>query len=244
MEERQPYYMRGFGKIMDTRMYVLTKEACKVPEDGMYQALQLGSSKNPIAGMTGDHTGDHISEKNPQFAELTGLYWLWKNVDCDILGICSIDRLFSKKGKLLSKADIENDLENYDVLLAPDSHVSSGTIREQLLKLFSKEDLELFYSVLKEKEPEYEAACHWVLEGQEESVFPMLIMKKDQYDAYCDWLFGLLFELEKRMESSSQKDSQGSRFCVLAGHLLRAWLLCQEVFVYEESMMIRAKKQG
>ncbi|MDR1922353.1 MAG: DUF4422 domain-containing protein [Candidatus Adiutrix sp.] len=29
--------------------------------------------------MIGDHTGDHISEKNHRYGELTAMYWVWKN---------------------------------------------------------------------------------------------------------------------------------------------------------------------
>lgn len=31
--------------------------------------------------MVGDNTGDHISEKNRSFNEMTGLYWAWKNLE-------------------------------------------------------------------------------------------------------------------------------------------------------------------
>ena len=33
-------------------------------------------------------TGDHISSKNPNYCELTGLYWAWKNLDCEYIGLC------------------------------------------------------------------------------------------------------------------------------------------------------------
>lgn len=55
-----------------------------MPKDSMYLPMQVGASvkkadgKTLDLGYTKDDTGDNISEKNPLFCELTGLYWAWK----------------------------------------------------------------------------------------------------------------------------------------------------------------------
>jgi len=45
--------------------------------------------------LVGDDTGDHISYKNNYYSELTGIYWVWKNWNCDIVGTSHYRRFFT-----------------------------------------------------------------------------------------------------------------------------------------------------
>lgn len=42
-------------------------------------------------GYIGDNTGDNISLRNPNYCELTGLYWAWKNLKCDYIDYAIIE---------------------------------------------------------------------------------------------------------------------------------------------------------
>ena len=84
---------------MDTRIYVMTHKKIEEIPDSMYITMQVGKKGKEDFGYLGDDTKDHISEKNPFYCELTGIYWLWKNIDCDVIGICHYRRYFVKDEK-------------------------------------------------------------------------------------------------------------------------------------------------
>ena len=42
-----------------------------VPHDPPYLPVQAGAALHPSLGVTGDHTGDNISTRNPLYSELT-----------------------------------------------------------------------------------------------------------------------------------------------------------------------------
>ena len=47
-----------------------------------------------------DSSGDNISEKNKNFCELTGIYWMWKNIDANFYGMMHYRRYISLENKL------------------------------------------------------------------------------------------------------------------------------------------------
>ena len=56
------------------------------PENPLFYPIQVGTALTDrrLEGMTyHDNEGDNISEKNPDYCELTAQYWAWKHLDCD-----------------------------------------------------------------------------------------------------------------------------------------------------------------
>lgn len=84
-------------------MIVAAHKAYRMPEDPMYLPLHVGKAgKSLELGFQGDDTGDNISEKNPEYCELTGLYWAWKNLDADYIGLSHYRRYFRGNGAAIS----------------------------------------------------------------------------------------------------------------------------------------------
>ena len=68
-----------------------------MPSDPVYLSVHVGAAGKKDIGYTPDNTGENISTKNPNFCELTGLYWAWKNLDADYLGLVHYRRYFTRK---------------------------------------------------------------------------------------------------------------------------------------------------
>ena len=86
----------------------------------------VGSSKNSFLPLDNirekffvdeTHDGDNIDFLNPWYCELTGLYYLCKNVDDNIVGLEHYRRYFVNEcGNLLSENDINCLLKTNDVI--------------------------------------------------------------------------------------------------------------------------------
>src|SRR5699024_7023881 len=71
-------------------------KAWKMPSESIYLPVQVGSKGKESLGYQRDDEGENISELNPYFSELTALYWAWKNLDIDYLGLVHYRRYFTK----------------------------------------------------------------------------------------------------------------------------------------------------
>ena len=74
-----------------------------VPKDPIYIPVYSGkNSSDESCEIIGDDTGENISSKNKYFSEFTGIYWVWKNQQADIIGSCHYRRFFTNKKEPIS----------------------------------------------------------------------------------------------------------------------------------------------
>lgn len=225
---------------MDTRIFVMAhKQIAEIP-DSNYIPMHVGKEVNGAKedfGYLADNTGEHISGKNSNYCELTGIYWLWKNMDCDIIGICHYRRYFIKDGKLLDKQYIEKVIQEYPIIIPNSSCVKEPSVYAQYANIHnSAKDLDICREVIAGKCPEYLPAFDFYMQSILISVGNMWITRKDIFDRYCSWLFGILFEAEKRIDMSGYDDYQKRAMGFLAERLFRVWLLMQPEAVTEENV--------
>ena len=77
-------------------IYIAVHKKANVLKREGYIPLHVGAEGKEDLGFVKDNTGDNISCKNPNYCELTGLYWIWKNCNADIVGLVHYRRYFVK----------------------------------------------------------------------------------------------------------------------------------------------------
>ncbi len=213
-------------------LFVVTHKNYRMPKDALYVPIQVGSGDTIHAEWLRDNTEDNISDKNLTFCELTALYWVWKNTDADVVGLCHYRRYLGspksgrggRRKKLLSSADIEFLLNEADVILPRKRHYYIETRESQYVHAHHAKDIECVEAILTEKFPEYLAAWERMKKSRSGHICNMFVMPRKRLDDYCKWLFAILFEAEKRLDISTYNENDRRVFGYLAERLLDVWI--------------------
>ena len=215
-----------------------------MPEDSLYLPLHVGAegkideNGNPLdLGYVKDNTGDNISSRNPSFCELTGLYWAWKNLDADYIGLVHYRRYFSYKRKnsdpfdnILTTPEAEELLKKYDVIVPSKRHYYIETLYSHYAHTHYASHLDETRKIIEEIYPEYLTYYDKTVRQTWGYMFNMMLMDRHKLDAYCEWLFRILFELEDRINNKKIADSddlsgyQGRIYGFISEILFNVWL--------------------
>lgn len=216
---------------MKIRIIIATHKPYWMPEDSMYLPVHVGAAGKDSIGFQRDDEGENISLKNANYCELTGLYWTWKNLDADYLGLVHYRRHFSngkrmrdKRRKVISQKGIADKLKEADVLLPYPRNYRIETNYSQYVHAHHAIDLTVTRKILAEKYPEYVRAWDESMKKPTGHRFNMFVMKKDLFDAYCAWLFSILFELEQQLDISAYSDYDKRVFGFVSERLLDVWI--------------------
>lgn len=233
---------------------VATHKKYRMPALSCYFPLHVGrngTTSPSLQGYVGDDTGINISEKNPFFCELTGLYWLWKNTDSEYLGMVHYRRYFRSlkhhrsrdpMKSILREEEALKLLEDYDMILPKKRHYVIETLYSHYSHTHYSQHLECMKNILKEKAPEYSEIFLRVLKRRSAHMYNMFIMKREVCDRYCQWLFPLLMELEKRTDLSRYSSYQARLIGRIGELLLDVWieknqmLYCEVPVIYMEKI--------
>lgn len=165
------------------------------------EPYELASYEQPIlvgAALTDEITdsniltdayGDNISEKNRQFCELTGMYWIWKHSKEEIVGLAHYRRHFIIPEDWLFRMEVHE----IDVILPLPLYVAPN-VEENYKKRHNPLDWDYMLSYLKEELSEdYEMASKFFRETDLYCPCNMFIMRKSVLNELCEWLFPILF---------------------------------------------------
>ena len=215
---------------MNIKIIVATHKSYFIPEDSMYLPVQAGAAINAQLPYAGDNTGVNISAKNKNFCELTVLYWAWKNLDADYLGLVHYRRHFAgknsgdKKSRIITEKQLSAMLEKVPLIMPRKRNYFIESNESQYIHAHHAEDLDVTYAVIAEKYPEYLSAYKKVMKSTKGYRFNMCIMRKDLLNDYCTWLFDILFEVEKRLDISQYSAYDARVFGFISERLLDIWV--------------------
>ncbi len=205
-------------------LYIAAHKAFALPEAAGYVPLQVGAAGKAALPYVPDNTGEHISEKNPHFCELTGLYWVWKNTDDDYKGLVHYRRYFVRHGHLLTPADIHRTLDEADILLPRPEYLRENAYEEFSLHSGHEKDLQLLRRAVEQIDPAVLPAYDRVMAGNRLSLYNMLVAPREVFDAYCSWLFAVLFALEEWVDMTGYTPYQQRLYGFLGERLLNVWV--------------------
>lgn len=214
---------------------IATHKKYKMPTDDLYLPIHVGAelNKDKDLGYQKDNVGDNISDKNDRYSELTALYWAWKHVDAEYIGLAHYRRHFGGKnyhhGKdrlnwLVTKTELEPMLDKYDVILPRKRRYYIETLYSHYEHTHYSNQLDVTFDIIKKKYPEYADIYEKVINKTSGYMFNMVIMRKDLLDAYCTWLFDILFELEKRLGTQNLDAFQQRFYGRVSEIIFNVWL--------------------
>lgn len=223
-------------------IYIITHKIFDLPavDPEHYQVLHVGTNKNCLPAYLRDDTGENISWKNPNYCELTGLYWIWKNIQQEpdhIVGIVHYRRYFisgkknflhhnaGKTPQILDYQDITHSLDHSDIIL-PYPVFTRRTVGQTYIYVHNQEDFLIMRGAVEKICPEYLADFDTIMRSHHHYYANMMICSQKLYQEYCSWLFSLMNEIEPQIRIEKYTDTYQKRvFGFMAERLLNVWVL-------------------
>lgn len=224
---------------------VATHKSYWMPTDNVYLPVHVGKEGKEDIGFIGDNTGDNISTKNANYCELTGLYWAWKNISADYIGLCHYRRYFTranpincekKKQVILSRNEWEKLLEKHPIIVPDKRKYYIETNRSHYNHSHYAKDIDTTEKIIQEKYPQYINAFTKVMKRTWAHMFNMFVMRKDYLDEYCTWLFDVLQELENRTDITNYNVIEARIYGYISELLLDVWLETKQYEYYEQNV--------
>lgn len=239
--------------MQNIKILVATHKKYKMPADtSVYLPIHVGCEGKEDLGFQGDNSGENISTLNPYYCELTGLYWAWRNLACDYLGLVHYRRYFTKTTKgynesiniddvILNRYEIEELLENSEVIVPKRRKYYIETLYSHYDHTFDGSHLDLARKMIEMKNPEYLSSFDKVMKQRSGYMFNMFIMKKELADDYFSWLFPILDSMYESIDLSDLTDFEARLFGRVSEILFNVWLDKNDLKIKEIPFMYMEK---
>lgn len=154
------------------------------------RAIQVGAilaGERLNSNILTDCEGENISAKNRQYCELTAIYWIWKHVKDDMIGLSHYRRHF-----ILPDNWLELVTENkVDVVLPVPTYVLPN-IEENYKERHGSYEWDYLLIYLKDRCPEDYKIAKALFAENLYSPCNMFIMRREILNEMCTWMFPIL----------------------------------------------------
>lgn len=227
------------------KIFAMTHKEFEVPSNPIYVPLHVGhAGAKKDFGYMGDDTGDHISDLNCYYAELSGVYWVWKNFhEADYVGICHYRRfLTDENGYAFTEKEYEEILGRYDIITTKELELPNS-YRYGFGAHHNVSTLDETGNIIKELYPEFYDTYVTLVNRNKTYFGNIMVAKKELYDEYCEWLFSIFFELQKRIDLTFEDDYHKRVFGFISEFLLYVWVRTKGLSAYECRVAIIGEKK-
>ena len=222
--------------------------------------IQVGAAlAEDDLGMVRDDGGDAISDRNARYCEMTGIYWVWRNVELpervgffhyrrfldfhpererEVTGTGLVldsrvgGRLLDRYG--LSAGRIGALLDGWDGALPKPFDVRSqgfGSVRAHYLghSQHRAEHLDILDAVMAGRGALHARALREVMEGPTFYPNNMFVFDRSLFRDYCEWIFPILAELDERIDLDGLSVQQARAVGYIAERLMSVYLRVREL---------------
>lgn len=237
---------------MNIKILVAAHKNYVMPQDqNLYLPIFVGKDLHPDVNHTfqGDNTGDNISVKNAHYNELTAIYWAWRNLDADAIGLVHYRRYLSlHKQKdltsVLDQAQAESILRDHDIILPKKRNYYIESNYSHYVHAHHAEPLDLTRKIIEQNHPAYISAFDEVMQRKSAHMFNMFIMKQQPFAEYCQWLFDILAKVEQNLDISDYNQYEARVYGFISERLLDVWLAVNEQYRTTEVNFVYMEKQN
>lgn len=181
-------------------------------------ALLCGSSAthrdtDDITGCLRDDTGENISSENPQYSELTGYYWVWRNRPSNYVGIEHYRRHFLsthvkeidgevKSEDLLTADEIQEILNQCDIIIPVHESLWNTSVFDLYEICFYEQSIEMVHWMNEyfKLDKNYTKSVHNYLANNVLVRGNMLITTWQRFNHYCCEMFNMINFIKARMK--------------------------------------------
>ena len=185
------------------KVIVAAHKPYEMPFDKMYLPVHVGAAGKDNIGYQRDDEGDNISNLNPYYCELTGLYWAWKNLKEDYIGLVHYRRLFTMNGHTLTESDITPYLGKVKLFTPYKRKYYIETLKTHYEHTHYPEHLQITRNTVERLYPNYLDAYDKAVNRTWGYMFNMMIIDRNLLNDYCDWLFNILDDVFKQIDTTN-----------------------------------------